>query len=211
MNEDFYPALMAGEFYHIYNRGNNRENIFFKEDNYLYFLKKYDYYLSDYLETYAYCLLPNHFHFLVRVKEADEIRIPSLQGMVSVGKDEPISKIVSEQFRRFFISYSQAINKQEGRVGSLFQKNFKRKLITDDSYFTSVVHYVHANPQLHGICEDYMLYPHSSYGRILIEKPSKLNKQSILDWFGGRSEFIKFHEVNKEMVNKRSGFVIEDE
>jgi len=61
--------MFEGNFYHIYNRGNNRENIFFEENNYYYFLEKYDKYLTNYLETFAYCLLPNHFHLLVRVKE----------------------------------------------------------------------------------------------------------------------------------------------
>ncbi len=214
MKEDFYPALQAGDFYHIYNRGNNRENIFYKEGNYNYFLKKYDLYLSDYLETYAYCLLPNHFHLLVRVKEEEEVvsamqRIPSLQGMVSLS--EPVGKIVSEQFRRFFITYSQAINKQESRIGSLFQKNFKRKCIVNDRYFTNAVHYIHANPQLHGICDNYMEYNYSSYGRILLEKSSKLQKQEILNWFGGKEEYIKFHQMNKSAVGELSRFVIEDE
>lgn len=221
MKEDFYPPFVAGCFYHIYNRGNNRENLFYKEENYRYFLKKYDEYLSDYLDTYAYCLLPNHFHLLVRVKDNDAVltaarlskflkpseaeeRIPSLEGMVSV------DRIVSEQFRRFFISYSQSINKQENRVGSLFQKNFKRKEVKNESYFIRVVHYIHANPQLHGICSDYMEYPHSSYGRILVEKPTKLMKSQILDWFGGKEGYKLFYEINKTSLSVKSGYEIED-
>ena len=150
-----HQPLYPGYFYHIYNRGNNRENLFYKADNFIYFLKKYDQYLNDYLETYAFSLLPNHFHLLVRVKEikvdiipregleklegADK-SIPSLQAIASIPRRKEIlslpDKIISEQFRRFFISYSQAINKQQNRVGSLFQKNFKRIRIENKKYLT---------------------------------------------------------------------------
>ena len=65
--------LHEGKFYHIYNRGNNRETLFYTEANYKYFLKKYDKYLSEYIDTYAYCLLPNHFHLLISVKELKDI------------------------------------------------------------------------------------------------------------------------------------------
>ena len=61
-----------GSFYHIYNRGNNKEKIFFEEKNYRHFLKLFDKYLSPYVDVYAYCLMPNHFHFLIRVKMVEE-------------------------------------------------------------------------------------------------------------------------------------------
>ncbi len=61
--------MEIGKYYHIYNRGNNKENIFFELKNYEYFLKKFCYYLEKYVDIYAYCLMPNHFHFLIQVKE----------------------------------------------------------------------------------------------------------------------------------------------
>ncbi len=66
-----FPPLVAHTFYHIYNRGNNGENLFYRPENYGYFLQKFDHYLSGYLELYAYCLLPNHFHLLVRAVVPD--------------------------------------------------------------------------------------------------------------------------------------------
>ena len=104
-NINFYPNT----FYHILNRGNNREKIFFNDQNYLYFLKKFDYYLCDYLEVFAYVLIPNHFHFLIRIKQIEDF-------------DE-----LALQFRKFFISYSKSINKQQNRSGSLFKKISKEK------------------------------------------------------------------------------------
>ena len=99
MNKNTQP-IYANTFYHIYNRGNNYEKIFFNDNNYYYFLNKYDKYLSSVVETYAYCLIPNHFHLLIKTKDDYEN--------------------ISEQFRRFFITYSQKINEQENRSGSLF-------------------------------------------------------------------------------------------
>lgn len=83
--------LESGKYYHIYNRGNNKERIFFNEHNYEYFMRKFDFYLTEYVDLFAFCLLPNHFHFIVRVKEAKEIpssenpKIPSFQKMESLG------------------------------------------------------------------------------------------------------------------------------
>ncbi|RYD76878.1 MAG: hypothetical protein EOP53_13910, partial [Sphingobacteriales bacterium] len=155
---NLYLPMHENGFYHIYNRGNNGDNLFYKEENYFYFLKKYDQYLSDYLETYAYCLLSNHFHILARVKEG-------ITPLVSDVKTyEGTEKVVSEAFRRFFTSYAKSINIQEGRTGSLFQKNFKRKEVNNESYFTQLVYYIHSNPAKHNICTDFKEYSYSSYG-----------------------------------------------
>ncbi len=212
MINDFYPALVTNKFYHIYNRGNNRDNIFYTTDNYLYFLRKHDTYLSPFLETYAYCLLPNHFHLLVRVRnEAEILQAAKALKYMKLGKPiTAVDIIISETFRRFFMAYAKAINKQTGRVGSLFQKKFKRKLVDNQAYFTSLILYIHANPQQHGICEDYKTYPHSSYNRILIDKPSKLYKKEVLAWFNGTDEYAQFHKNNLQDVKNREQFEIED-
>lgn len=153
-------------------------------ENYYYFFEKIEKYISDYLMFYAYCLLPNHFHFIVKPKNIDGI-----------------SEILSEQFRRLFLSYSKAINKQENRTGSLFQKHFKRKLLTDHYYLMNSIFYVHANPTHHRITDDFTKYPYSSYSLYLDEKVGdkkdltllKPQKEEVLKMFGGRENFIIFH------------------
>ncbi|RZK44455.1 MAG: TonB-dependent receptor, partial [Pedobacter sp.] len=125
------------------------ENI--TDRNYRYFLQKYDYYLSPYLETYTFCLLPNHFHLLVRIKNFADL--PKIEQTLRHGQELIISpeRIISEQFRRFFVSYAKSIKVQEERTGSLFEKNFRRKLVDSDEYFTNLVAYIHRNPETHGI------------------------------------------------------------
>ena len=191
--QEYFPPLLENQFYHIYNRGNNGDNIFFQLQNYRYFLEKYDSYLSDYLETYAYCLLPNHFHLLVRIKDFSELP-ESLREMKHGSKTYSLSEqIISEKFRRFFISYAKSIKVQETRTGSLFEKNFRRKHVDSDAYFTNLIAYIHRNPQTHGICAGYADYPYSSYGRILMPRPTKLMKTPVLDWFDGPDQYQKFH------------------
>ncbi len=73
------PPLLYDTYYHIYNRGTNRENIFREERNYEYFLKLYIKHIEPVAETFAYCLLRNHFHVLVRVKSEEEIRAETLK------------------------------------------------------------------------------------------------------------------------------------
>jgi hypothetical protein len=79
-----------------------------------------------------------------------------------------------------------------------------------DNYFTTVVHYIHANPQLHRICDDYREYPHSSYLRLLIDKPSRLKKQELFEKFGGKAVFIKFHESQWNDLKNKDKYEIED-
>ena len=135
----------SGFFYHVYNRAVGNEFLFFEEGNYGFFLYKLDFYMKRYLQFYA--LLRNHFHLLVRVPE-------NLQNA---------DVTISEQFRRFFISYTQAINVRFSRRGTLFMKPFKRKKISDDDYLHALLHYLHYNPVYHGVTKDYKSYKWTSY------------------------------------------------
>lgn len=171
--------------YRVYNRGNGESLIFFRNENYRYFLKLFDRYLSENLDLLAYCLLPNHFHLLVKVKGSDNFN--------------NIHERICENFRRLFISYSQAINKQQNRSGSLFQKHFKRIKIENETYFTRIILYIHLNPYKHGFSDNFQGYPFSSYRSLLSDKPTKLNRNLVLDWFGGEQAFVEFHRQNKEL------------
>ncbi len=205
---DYYPTLEPGRCYHIYNRGNNRENIFIKSENYPYFLHKYASYLSRVLDTFVYNLLPNHFHLVVRLKPKTEI-VPAPQGVPGVVnfpsledlENMEIGVIVSELFRRFFIAYAKAINKQEGRVGSLFQKNFKRRPVQSDGHFVNLIYYVHTNARLHGICNDFREWPYSSYHSILSERASKLQRAQVLAWFDSKAMFERLHQQYLDLKN----------
>ncbi|MFT4062850.1 MAG: transposase [Edaphocola sp.] len=175
--------LEKGFFYHIYNRGNNRENLFIHEDNYGYFLNLVSKYLLPVAEIYAYCLLKNHFHILLRIKDnapvADEkLHLP---------------------FSNLFNAYAKAINKKYNRDGSLFKERYKRKRITDEQYLINTIIYIHLNPVKHGFSDTFDDYPFSSFGSIISDKETKLQRKEVLELFDGKQNFVQTHRLKKNL------------
>jgi hypothetical protein len=103
------------------------------------------------------------------------------------------SNPVSIAFQRFFTAYSQAINIQERRTGSLFQKPFKRLEVTTTHQLANLVHYIHTNPQKHCIIDDFRHYPWSSYERVMRDRPSKLKKDEVIQWFKNKTNYVDYH------------------
>ncbi len=136
-----------GSFYHIYNRGNHRQTIFFREKNYLYFLDKVKKYIVPNANLLAWCLMPNHFHLLVQANEVTEKLI----------KERPIPiNTLTEGIRLLLSTYSQGVQKQQNQKGNLFQQKTKSKCV--DDYLTTVFHYIHQNALRSGLVdriEDY--------------------------------------------------------
>ncbi len=193
--------------YHIYNRGNNRENLFKEDRNYPYFLDKYFQFVSPVADTYAYCLMKNHFHILLRIKNEDEIirsRKSSLQGTTSLNATEDPSKIIVKAFGSFFKSYAQSINKAYGRTGALFEETFRRIEVSNDAYFSELIRYIHLNPEKHGFTQDFTQYSYSSYQELISEETTRLDRKTVSDWFGGRNEFLSFHQENHLALNPSS-------
>ena len=190
-------TLKHGKYYHIYNRGNNREDLFRSPDNYQHFLRLYEKYISPVAETYAWVLMKNHFHLLVRVKDINELDLPGFQNLAGLenlgGLGNP-----SKQFSNLFNAYTKAFNKKYHRTGSLFEKPFHRIPITSDRYFRQLVVYIHTNPILHGFTDDFKDYPWSSYGTALSVKPTKLNRDMVVGWFDDTANFVKEHTLKTD-------------
>ena len=192
--------LIEGQYFHIYNRGVNGENIFKEQRNYHYFLQQYFIYCAEVLETLSYALLKNHFHLLVYVKENVEVPMYSGKGTIRLN--------ASKQFSHFLNSYAQSINKAHQRTGHLFESPFKRKLVDNNCYFTDLVLYCHHNPQSHDLTTDFKLWEFTSYHTILNNNNNMLASQKVLDWFGGIFAFEKAHG-NKGYKEATTKFIIE--
>lgn len=197
--------LEYGAFFHIYNRGINGCDVFINSQNKLFFLQKVKQYLSEIVDIYAYCLMNNHFHFIVRVKSEEEIvgnkNFAKVFG-VAVSNFGEVKKgihadysLASKQLGKLISSYTQAFNKVNNRHGSLFERPFKRKRIKDEEYLRRSIIYVHRNPI--DISEKYEDYSYSSYKTILSEKPTLVKRNEVLEYFGGKENFIFMH--NKEV------------
>ena len=125
-------------------------------------MKLYAKYIEPVAETFAYCLLSNHFHLLVRIKSVEEQAETETQtGPVSETGPVFTPKDPSRQFNNLFIVYAKAINKAYQRTGALFESPFKRKLVVNDRYFTYLIAYIHQNPRKHGFVKDFRDWPYS--------------------------------------------------
>ena len=192
--EHYFTKFEAGKYYHIYNRGIDRKAIFKQNENYEFFLTRIGKYLSAVLDLYAYCLLKNHFHLMVRIKD-----MHSFIELYNISEPD-ITNIVSHSFQKMFQSYAMAYNKQYDRVGSLFQKPFKRNLVDSEDYFTKLILYIHANPQKHELIRDFRTYKWSSYLPILKNRSDILHSAEVIDWFGGKDEYLDIHDERQKNV-----------
>jgi len=183
-------ALLHGNYYHIYNRGNNGIDVFLETENYYHFLRLYAKYIEPIADTYAWCLLKNHFHILVRIKDKAEINESDLT-YNTIEKPKLIEP--SRQFSHLFNAYTQAINKRHKRTGSLFEKNFERKLVSSERYFQKLIFYIHNNPVHHGFVKQMSLYPWSSYKSVISEKPTLLKRNEVFGLYGTKEDFIDYH------------------
>lgn len=175
-----------GTTYHVYNRSN--ETLFYNRENYLYFIQKVKKHIIPYADIIAYCLMPNHFHFLLTVKEKGiEISTKNFKEGVQL-LPEGIGKMLS--------SYTQAINKQKKRRGSLFAHNTKAKIINDakNDYLLQCFIYIHQNPILAGLVNKIEDWEFSSYpdyiGKREGELPNKVLALEMLNIDSANIDFI---------------------
>ncbi len=179
--------LQHGKYYHIYNRGINGSKLFYEDQNYDYFLKLYNIHVSPIADTFSYCLMKNHFHFLVRIKNENEILC------------QP-KKQVHQYFSNLFNAYTKAINKKYNRNSSLFQRAFKRKLIDKEAYLKNVIVYINTNP-VHHKSSTYKDYKWSSYSESVSHTFTHLHKEQVIDWFNDIENFKSLHERKLDIIN----------
>ena len=173
------PPLTYSNFYHIYNRGNNHENIFLQERNYAYFLELWWKHTSPIAETWAYCLLRNHFHSVVYIKDKEDL----------TGLKDP-----SRYFSNFFNAYARGVNIATGRTGALFERPFKRIPVDRTAYLMQLIVYIHQNPQKHRFAEDFREWKYSSYHFLISEAPTRLQRERVIQLFGSSEDFVRIHQ-----------------
>jgi len=175
----------ANSLYHVYNRGNDRQNIFFEDRNYHFFLNKLKANTQGLCDILAYCLMPNHFHILIYLSEESD----GLKNMANQNQQILVRKIGT-----VLSSYSQAINKQESKSGSLFQQKTKSKQLTSKSYATTCFHYIHQNPIRANLVEKMQDWPFSSFNDFLSNNSSICNlarAKELLDISENPEQFFK--------------------
>lgn len=213
--EHYYTRFENDGIYHVYNRTVNKKPMFLSDDNYAFFIRQFDKYLSNYIKIYAYCLLGNHFHFMIKVNDLTDLttsqKLSNLKKGVSNLKEKTTHDIVSHQFKKFFQSYAMAFNKQQNRVGTLFQTPFKRVSVKDENYFRELVCYINTNAQKHHLIKNFKDWKWSSYNSIVYNKRTKLLKDELIDYFNDIENLIYCHqEYAKKIDATERDFFIED-
>lgn len=180
------------KIYHVYNRGNNRQQIFFSRENYLFFLRKLEALVLPHCDLLAYCLMPNHFHLLIHANH------------LTLSRDERNNNPFSEGMRKLLSQYCKAVNAEQGRVSSLFQQNTRAKLMPGNDSALNCFLYIHNNPS-YIVGEDLGDWEFSSYReymgvseRVLcnMEKTASLLELSEeeFEWLAGEKEVPVFQE-----------------
>jgi len=192
--------------YHVYAHGNGNENIFREDENYRFFLKRYSKYIEPIAKTYAFCLMPNHFHFMIAVRNEEDLGTYFNSKYLHL--DPPsfgnFADLLSKQFKNLLISYAKAFNKKYTRKGKLFAENLKRKPVKNKTYYKKLITYIYQNPIHHGFVNDIAEWPYSSYHLVLSEKKTQLHRKDVLSWFNCKTDFIdyhnKVHEIDKKIL-----------
>ena len=208
---DYKAILTPDKTYHIYNRANGNEKLFNSPENYKFFLEKYKQHIHPIADTFCYCLMPNHFHLIIRIKSKEALL--NLTGLKDLSgfkgdnkylqgfenKETFIPTFITQQFSNFFNSYSKAFNKQEGRKGSLFIRPFKRKQIDSTYYLQKVVRYIHFNPVEAEMCLKPENYNQSSYNSLISETKTLLCRKETISWFDDLENFKFIHTSAPEL------------
>jgi len=186
----------SGHIYHVYNQGNNTERIFFEKDNYLYFLRKMKK-MNPYAHLLAWCLMPNHFHWLIKVKDEYKKRENGIN---------PLNRRIGTMQS----SYTQAMNKRFNRSGSLFRTRTKAKILskhskTRDYYGIICFLYIHQNPVKAGLVTKMEDWPFSSFRDYAGMRDGKLcNKQLAIELFDLPDAPKEFYKFSMETIDNHT-------
>ena len=157
--------LEPGKYYHIYNRAKNGDPLFESEEAYRFFLKLYQAHICPIADTYAYCLLSDHLHFLIRIRD-------------------DAGGSLYKPFALLFNAYSKGYNKHNEKVGKIFKFKLKRKEIRSTTYFQEMIRYVNQNPWRHGATENPANYRFSSFRATMSNNQTMVAKELVREYFG---------------------------
>lgn len=162
-------------YYHIYNRGINRGLIFFSDRNYSYFIDRLKKFVIPYAAIVAYCLMPNHFHLFIKVKDEN---------------------LINKSLHPLFVSYAKSVNIEQNRIGPLFQSRYQATLVEGDDYILECCKYIHMNPIKAGLVNSPELWKFSSYTNYFHpEVISIVDTSIILGFFESLRDFQDYSET----------------
>jgi len=190
--------LYPDNIIHVYNRGNNKQTLFFSDANYVFFIEKIRKYIITKADVLAYCLMPNHFHLLLYTTETS-VAPKKIGSLMSTELNNAVRILLS--------SYTAAINKEKGFTGSLFQQNTKYKLLTGEATNKTNVpltcfHYIHQNPVRANLVYRMEDWKYSSFNEYM---------SSTMNNICNKERALEFLDINNENFYESSYGVLKDE
>ena len=205
----YYSKLYPSKLYHIFTRATGSEKLFLHSENYVFFLQKFQQHISPIASVWAWCLLPNHFHFFIEIKSLETIE----KHFAATKKNTPFSEeqipdFLMERFSNLLNSYTKAFNKVYNRKGSLFIDYLRRIEIENTEQIGATIFYIHKNPVHHHYCKKIDDWQWSSYKTMLSTATTNLEREKVLAYFGNVNEYFKYHQ--QEIALKNAIIINED-
>lgn len=174
------PKPPENSLVHIYNRGNNRMTLFRTKTDFQWFIEKINRLnLYDTFGVIAFCLMPNHYHFLLKIKSENSL---------------------TKFFHRAQLAYAKYFNRKYGHRGHVFESRFKAKLITDDKHALAVCRYIHLNPVRSALVDKPELWDFSNLKDVFNPETKKIYREFYSHYFNTVREYKDF--VNSGMEDR---------
>jgi hypothetical protein len=196
INKIYRAPFESDEMYHVYNRCVQGQKLFYSNENYEFFMELFEVYLADLMKIYAWSLIPNHFHWLLSVKEFETCKFSIKDEELLFNKGKSLDDLIRRRCKNLFLCYSMNLKKTEGIKTNVFSQKFRSKKVTDSKQLTQLYYYIHQNPLHYGITNDWANYEWSSFKEIVQQPYSLLERQFAFDWFGSKAAFINMHRLN---------------
>jgi putative transposase len=204
MQINYWQTLEEGEYYHIYNRSNGKVPIFKNLEDADDFLHRWSNLVAPYCETLAYCLMTNHFHFIICFKNVDNTLKEQIKAENTVaaqdylGDKTTFNDFIVAQIGRLQLGFSKYFNVKYEREGNLFQKKFKRIHLNTIEKIVDKICYVHHNPIHHDAVSFYDAWKYSSFSAFLRHKPTKIAIKSV---YSCTNQLLRSIDLNR-ITNK---------
>jgi putative transposase len=188
----YFDRFHPSNYYHVYNHAVGNEDLFRTPANFLYFLLRFKKYMDPVLIIHGYCLMPNHFHFLVQIRNREIIN--QLAG-IETDEEFDAHKFIMQKLSNCLNSYAKSYNKYFSRRGALFIDYTKRIEMQSDFSLMKLLKYIHMNPVRHGFCQSMSEWKYSSYTSFLDPGlyPSP-EMDFIFEYFDSLESFVNFHK-----------------
>jgi len=208
--KEFKAKFLYHAYYHLVFKSVDGLLLFGNTSDYDLFLNRFKEFTKDFLDTWAYVLLRNHVHFIVKIRSVEEIehyinncsaeeQTEAVKKLAANNmKTDLLDGVIERQVNSFMVSYVRTINNRNNKQGGFFQKPFRRMLITDDSYLQQAIVYVHANAQKHNLVNDFLKYRYTSYHDIIRGNYLYIDTKAVLNFFNGTNKFIEIHRLQVE-------------